>query len=47
VAALNHGFKRMVESKSGKIACDLSVDDFSIKDDGVEQRISLAIYHSL
>jgi VWFA-related protein len=31
----------LVESKSEKIAYDLSADDFSIKDDGVEQRITL------
>jgi hypothetical protein len=31
----------LVESKSGKIAYGLSVDDFSIKDDGVEQQIVL------
>jgi VWFA-related protein len=31
----------LVESKSGKIAYGLSVDDFSIKDNGVEQQIIL------
>jgi VWFA-related protein len=31
----------LVESKSGEIAYGLSADDFSIKDDGVQQRISL------
>ena len=44
VAPLHNGtiwVPALVESKSGKIAYGLSVDDFSIKDNGIEQQIIL------
>jgi len=44
IAPINSGtvwVPALVESKSGKIAYGLSVDDFSIKDNGIEQQIIL------